>query len=251
MRRRRRASPHSRYSGSENTSSAMNIVSRSPHAGNSIIPPTASKARGKTSVVTAPARVASNSASVLGTEAPEGVNMSASTPPPPGPPRVIASSPPPTPASLRIVTGATTRSSRRSAMNPTAMTAMISSRPCRYSAGRSITTAPDIANSPFAPSCVCATATAIRAPNPTTNPPSASESCRAYRSLRGAKASTRTPTTPTPKTMSIGARDAYSTLGVSMAASVIGPSTRVVDVISCPPDQTRRRPVRAPRRRQW
>jgi hypothetical protein len=44
--RRRRASPHSRYSGSEKTSSATNSVSRSPAAGNSIIPPTENSVSG-------------------------------------------------------------------------------------------------------------------------------------------------------------------------------------------------------------
>ena len=45
-RRRRRASPHSRYSGSESTSSATNIVSRSLAAGNSSMPPTANRVSG-------------------------------------------------------------------------------------------------------------------------------------------------------------------------------------------------------------
>ena len=44
--RRRRARPHSRYSGSESTSSATNMVSRSPDAGKSIIPPIANSSRG-------------------------------------------------------------------------------------------------------------------------------------------------------------------------------------------------------------
>jgi hypothetical protein len=48
--RRRRASPHIRYSGSDSTSSAMNIVSRSLAETNAIIPPRAKKANGKTSV---------------------------------------------------------------------------------------------------------------------------------------------------------------------------------------------------------
>ena len=44
--RRRRASPHSRYSGNESTSSATNIVSRSLAAGNSSMPPTANRVSG-------------------------------------------------------------------------------------------------------------------------------------------------------------------------------------------------------------
>ncbi len=48
--RRRRASPHITYSGSDSTSSAMNIVSRSLAATNAIIPPSANSANGNTSV---------------------------------------------------------------------------------------------------------------------------------------------------------------------------------------------------------
>src|SRR5262249_8738809 len=49
-RRRRRASPHSRYSGRDRTSSATNMVSRSLEAGNSSIPPTANRVSGETPV---------------------------------------------------------------------------------------------------------------------------------------------------------------------------------------------------------
>ncbi len=45
-RRRRRDSPHSRYSGRESTSSATNIVSRSLDAGNSSMPATANSVSG-------------------------------------------------------------------------------------------------------------------------------------------------------------------------------------------------------------
>ena len=45
-RRRRRASPHSRYSGRDRTSSATNMVSRSLEAGNSSMPPTANRVSG-------------------------------------------------------------------------------------------------------------------------------------------------------------------------------------------------------------
>ena len=48
--RRRRASPHIRYSGRESTSSATNIVSRSFAATKIIIPPIANSVSGKTSV---------------------------------------------------------------------------------------------------------------------------------------------------------------------------------------------------------
>ena len=72
--RRRRASPHSRYSGSDSTSSATNIVSRSLDAGNSIIPPTANSTSGKTSVCSSPLVDASPSASVPGSVAAWPVN---------------------------------------------------------------------------------------------------------------------------------------------------------------------------------
>ena len=45
-RRRRRASPHSRYSGSDSVSRATNIVSRSLAAGKSSMPPTANSVSG-------------------------------------------------------------------------------------------------------------------------------------------------------------------------------------------------------------
>ena len=48
--RRRRASPHSRYSGSDSTSRATNSVTVSVAAGKTIIPPIANSASGKTSV---------------------------------------------------------------------------------------------------------------------------------------------------------------------------------------------------------
>ena len=47
---RRLAMPQSRYSGSESTSSATNMVSRSFDAGNSSMPPMANSASGYTSV---------------------------------------------------------------------------------------------------------------------------------------------------------------------------------------------------------
>ncbi len=59
--RRRLARPVSRYSGSENTSSATNKVSRSPAAGKIIMPPRASSTSGKTSVWVSPRAVASRS----------------------------------------------------------------------------------------------------------------------------------------------------------------------------------------------
>ena len=42
------------YSGSESTSRATNMTSRSPAAGNSIMPTTANRVSGNTSVVAAP-----------------------------------------------------------------------------------------------------------------------------------------------------------------------------------------------------
>ncbi len=68
-RRRRRARPHSRYSGSDRTSSATNIVSRSFAAGNSSIPPTANRVSGYTSVWVMPASCPSRSSALPGTAA--------------------------------------------------------------------------------------------------------------------------------------------------------------------------------------
>ena len=68
-RRRRRARPHSRYSGSDRTSSATNIVSRSFAAGNSSIPATANMVSGYTSVWVTPASSASRSSALPGTAA--------------------------------------------------------------------------------------------------------------------------------------------------------------------------------------
>src|SRR5580692_2102051 len=65
-RRRRLASPHSRYSGSDSTSSATNMVSRSFDAGNSIIPPTANSVSGKISVWVIPATRPSRSSGLPG-----------------------------------------------------------------------------------------------------------------------------------------------------------------------------------------
>ena len=67
--RRRLASPHSRYSGSDSTSSATNIVSRSFAAGNSSIPPIANSVSGKISVCTNPAPRASRSSWLPGVAA--------------------------------------------------------------------------------------------------------------------------------------------------------------------------------------
>src|SRR5208283_4921088 len=67
--RRRRASPHSRYSGSDSTSSATNMVSRSFEAGKSIIPPTANIVSGKISVCMIPPARASRSSGLPGVAA--------------------------------------------------------------------------------------------------------------------------------------------------------------------------------------
>jgi hypothetical protein len=68
-RRRRLASPHSRYSGSDSTSSATNMVSRSLAAGNSSIPPIANMVSGKISVCMIPAPRASRSSALPGVAA--------------------------------------------------------------------------------------------------------------------------------------------------------------------------------------
>ena len=67
--RRRLARPHSRYSGSDSTSSATNMVSRSFAAGKSIIPPTANIVSGKISVCMIPAPRASRSSGLPGVAA--------------------------------------------------------------------------------------------------------------------------------------------------------------------------------------
>lgn len=67
--RLRRASAHSRYSGSEKTSRAMKRVSRSLAAGKTSMPATANSSSGKTSVVVKPALTAAFSLSLPGTEA--------------------------------------------------------------------------------------------------------------------------------------------------------------------------------------
>ncbi len=73
--RRRRAMPHIRYSGSENTSSATNMVIRSDEAGNTIMPPRANRASGKTSVCSSRAADASASARLPGTVAADAANV--------------------------------------------------------------------------------------------------------------------------------------------------------------------------------
>ncbi len=67
--RLRRASAHSRYSGSEKTSSATNSVSRSLAAGKTSMPATANSSSGNTSVVVNPALTAAFSLSLPGTDA--------------------------------------------------------------------------------------------------------------------------------------------------------------------------------------
>ena len=109
-RRRRRARPHIRYSGSESTSSAMNIVSRSFDAQNAIMPPSANSVSGNTSVCMTVA-VWARSWTV------------------PGRMPACATSAPP---------GSTTRSE----ISSTAPTARASSVPQRNSAGLSIEIAP-------------------------------------------------------------------------------------------------------------
>ena len=120
--RRRRASPHSRYSGSDSTSSAMNMVSRSSAAGNSSMPPTANIVSGNTSVCMTPALVASCSATLPAIADACGVNASR----------------PRAPLSLL---GCAARS-RRSAISRMPSTPTSRMVPCRNSAGVSTATAP-------------------------------------------------------------------------------------------------------------
>ena len=73
-RRRRRARPHIRYSGSDSTSSATNIVSRSLDVANTIIPSSANIASGKISVCSMLAACASASPADPGASAARPVN---------------------------------------------------------------------------------------------------------------------------------------------------------------------------------
>ncbi len=172
-RRRRRARPHMRYSGSESTSSAMNIVSRSFAAGKSSIPPTENSSSGNTSDCTRPARRAWASAGEPGTAEACGVN---------GPPE----------------------STVRSASVSTATIARTRIVPCRKSAGPSTTTEPVPVPTPAVIPCRSRAARITTATSAPTRPTTVTATCVTNRSLRGTKASASTPTSAAANTMSIG-----------------------------------------------
>ena len=168
--RRRRASPHIRYSGSENTSSATNMVSRSLAATNSIMPPSANRVSGKTSVCT-PARLSAARRS-------------------PRLPTVMAAR----------ATNATARSSDRSAISSSATMPSTGSVPCRNRAGPSTATAP---------SAVIRACRRERARADDSAPSDADQGEQrpgpGAGLARGTNASTSTPTQAAPNRISIGA----------------------------------------------
>ncbi len=85
--------------------------------------------------------------------------------------------------------------------------------PCKNNAGASSTTEPSTAGLPGVPcSSRASNATATTA---ATKPPSARVTCTRYRAARGRKASTSTPATPIPNTISMGESRPYSMLGVT------------------------------------
>ena len=191
--RRCRASPHIRYSGSENTSRATNIVRRSSEAPKSIIPPSANIVSGKISVCATPAFVASFSATLPGTADAIGVNASR----------------PAAPAST-----STSEAMRRSAISSVPRMPTTSRVPCRNSAGLSRATAPPTAVRPTEePRPIHSTTTATSA---ATWPPMANVNWTRYLTLRGRNASTSTPRTATPSTINIGDSSPYSTDGAVM-----------------------------------
>ena len=186
-RRRRRASPHSRYSGSDSTSSATNMVSRSLDAGNSSMPPTANRVSGKISVWKAPVTRPSRSSGLPGGTAAWAAN------------------------GLLLV----------SAMSSTLTKARTRIVPWMNRVGRSIATAPAAAMWPGLPSLkMLNEVTTMVSTNAAASEPRVITSWTGRRSGRGVKASTRMPTTAAPNTTSIGDSWPYSMLG-----GVIAPAT--------------------------
>ena len=180
-RRRRLASPHSRYSGSDSTSSATNMVSRSLDAGNSIMPPTANSVSGKISVCMAPVTRPSRSSGLPGGAAACATNG--------------------------LLAG--------SAMSSTLTKARTTIVPWMNRVGRSTPTAPIAATWPELPlaKILPDAATTMVSTNATTRAARVSMSWRLRRRSRGANASTRTPVTAAPNTTSIGESWPYSMLG--------------------------------------
>ena len=172
-RRRRRARPHSRYSGSDSTSSATNMVSRSFEAGKSIIPPTANSVSGKISVCMMPAARPSRSSWLPGVAAATAAN------------------------GLWLV----------SPMSSTLTKASTRMVPWMNRVGRSTATAPSTATCPGLPLAyrLCVEATTMVRMNAAASDPRDRIRCVVRREQRGANASTRTPATAARKTTSMGA----------------------------------------------
>ncbi len=212
-RRRRRASPHSRYSGSDSTSSATNMVSRSLAAGNSSIPPTANRVSGKISVCMAPVTSPSRSSWLPGGAAAWATN------------------------GLLLV----------SAMSSTLTKARTRIVPWMNRVGRSTATAPAAATWPGLPwSKIESDAITMVSTNAAASEPRVSTSWTARRSERGVKASTRTPTTAAPKTTSIGASWPYSMCGAGIAPLVDALPTDAASAAGRTPVT-----VRFPSARRW
>jgi hypothetical protein len=175
--RRRRARPDIRYSGSDRTSNATNIVSRSCDAGNSSIPPMENSSSGKTSDCTSPARSACSSAGEPGTAEACAVN-------------------------------APVDSTLRSAMVRIASTLSTRIVPWRNRVTPSTTTAPATSPpavaSPAVRTCVCSTASQTTAASPASTATRAIPTCRPNRAPRGTNASTSTASRAAPNTISIG-----------------------------------------------
>ncbi len=178
--RRRRASPHSRYSGSDSTSSATNMVSRSLDAGNSSMPPTANRVSGKISVWKAPVTRPSRSSGLPGGAAAWAAN------------------------GLLLV----------SAMSSTLTNARTRIVPWMNSVGRSIATAPAAATWPALPPLKMLNEAATMVSTKAARiEPRVITSWTVRRSGRGVKASTRMAATAAPNTTSIGESWPYSMLG--------------------------------------
>ena len=197
-RRRRRARPHRRYSGSDSTSRATNIVSRSFEVANTIIPSSANTASGKISVCSMFAAWASASPADPGASA------------------------------ARPVKALSPASRRRSANSRKLSSANTSSRPQMKTPGPSTESAPSVEISPRAV-CEPLTTSSERytttvSTSAATTPTTATSAWTTNRGPRGTTASTTVPITAAAVMMRIGAISAYSTSGPAMG----GRSARII-----------------------
>ena len=195
-RRRRRAMPHSRYSGSDRISSATNSVSRSLAEANISMPNRAKSSRGKISVCSRRRRSASRSRGDPGTVAADDANADCPLP------------------------------TARSAKSATPPMPKISSKVQKKYAGLSIVIDPMAATVGSAliqfvmVSASAATMESI-----------ARNTCTTYRLRRGTTASTRTPTAAPPSSTNRGESRSHSMVGAVIIsclprAAVRGPRRR-------------------------